>query len=302
MNEVAHIFKEAGIKDVRIAEPMSRHTTWKVGGPVDFFVYPQSKAELESAMNIVRQKGLEWLAIGRGSNLLIRDKGLRGVVIKIGRGLDKITVTGNKIVAGGGCSSIRLSKMAARHGLTGLEFAEGIPGTVGGAVFMNAGAHGSESAQVLQSAEILLESGEWATLSREELGFRYRTSILQKERRGIVTQAVFELTKGNQEEITQRMKHYKEHRRKTQPLQHPCAGSVFRNPPGDHAGRLIEASGLKGYQIGDAMVSTQHANFIINRGQAKAEDVLNLIHHIRSTVEERFGVQLVPEVRVVGEG
>lgn len=302
MNEVAHLFKEAGIKDVRIAEPMSRHTTWKVGGPVDFFVSPQSKAELESAMRIVREEGLSWWAIGRGSNLLVRDKGLRGVVIKMGRGMDEIEVTGNQIIADGGCSLIRLSKTAARHGLTGLEFAEGIPGTVGGAVFMNAGAHGSEFAEVLKSAEILLESGEWVTLTNEELGFRYRTSILQKERKGIVTKAVFELTEGNKEEIIQRMNRYKDHRRKTQPLQHPCAGSVFRNPPGDHAGRLIEASGLKGYQIGDAMVSTQHANFIINRGQAKAEDVLNLIHHIMDTVEEKFGVRLVPEVRVVGEG
>lgn len=302
MNEVARAFEQAGIKDVRIDEPMSRHTTWKVGGPVDFFINPQNKAELEKAMNIVCQKGLSWRAIGRGSNLLVRDGGLRGVVFKIGRGLDEISVTGTQIVAGGGCSLIRLSNVAARHGLTGLEFAEGIPGTVGGAVFMNAGAHGSESAQVLQSAEILLESGEWATLTREQLGFRYRTSVLQTERKGIVTEAVFELMEGNKEEITGMMNRYKEHRRRTQPLQHPCAGSVFRNPPGDHAGRLVEAAGLKGYRIGDAEVSTQHANFIINRGQATAKDVLTLIHHIIQQVEERFGATLIPEVQVVGEG
>jgi UDP-N-acetylmuramate dehydrogenase len=192
--------------------------------------------------------------------------------------------------------------MAAKHGLEGLEFAGGIPGNVGGAVYMNAGAHGSEISRVLQSATILKEDGEWLTLSNEQMEFRYRTSILQTKIKGIVTEATFELAYGNREEIASRLAQYKDRRRQTQPLQFPCAGSVFRNPPGDYAGRLIQEAGLKGYRIGGAEVSTMHANFIINRGNATAQDVLNLINHIIHTVEEKFNVRLEPEVQVVGEG
>ncbi|MGI6128321.1 MAG: FAD-binding protein, partial [Planifilum sp.] len=160
---------EAGVKDVRINEPMSNHTTWRVGGPADLFIYPRSKRELERAMRIVHRHGLPWRVIGRGSNLLVRDGGIRGVVFKIGDGLDFLTIDGTSVVAGGGCSLIKLSRQTAKQGLTGLEFAEGIPGTVGGAVYMNAGAHGSETSRVLTSAEVLLESGERVVLSNEEL-------------------------------------------------------------------------------------------------------------------------------------
>lgn len=292
---------EAGVKDVRINEPMSNHTTWRVGGPADLFIYPRSKRELERAMRIVHRHGLPWRVIGRGSNLLVRDGGIRGVVFKIGDGLDFLTIDGTSVVAGGGCSLIKLSRQTAKQGLTGLEFAEGIPGTVGGAVYMNAGAHGSETSRVLTSAEVLLESGERVVLSNEELEFRYRTSVLQGKMRGIVTEASFQLVYGDPQKIASEMARYRDRRKQTQPLQYPCAGSVFRNPPGDHAGRLIEASGLKGYRVGDAEVSTQHANFIINRGRATATDVLALIEHIVRTVEERFGVRLKTEVQVVGE-
>lgn len=292
---------DAGVKDVRINEPLSQHTTWKVGGPADLFIYPRSKDELERAMKIVGKHGYPWRVIGRGSNLLVRDGGIRGVVFKIGEGLDALTIDGTRVVAGGGCSLVRLSRQTAKQGLTGMEFAEGIPGTVGGAVCMNAGAHGSEMSRVLTSAEVLLDSGERVVFSNEELGFRYRTSVLQENVKGIVTEASFQLAFGDPQQIASEIARYRGRRKQTQPLQYPCAGSVFRNPPGDHAGRLIEASGLKGYRVGDAEVSTQHANFIINRGRATAADVLALIDHIVQTVQERFGVRLKTEVQVVGE-
>lgn len=301
MKTVVRELIDAGVKDVRINEPLSQHTTWKVGGPADLFIYPRSKDELERAMKIVGKHGYPWRVIGRGSNLLVRDGGIRGVVFKIGEGLDALTIDGTRVVAGGGCSLVRLSRQTAKQGLTGMEFAEGIPGTVGGAVCMNAGAHGSEMSRVLTSAEVLLDSGERVVFSNEELGFRYRTSVLQENVKGIVTEASFQLAFGDPQQIASEIARYRGRRKQTQPLQYPCAGSVFRNPPGDHAGRLIEASGLKGYRVGDAEVSTQHANFIINRGRATAADVLALIDHIVQTVQERFGVRLKTEVQVVGE-
>lgn len=301
MKTIARELIDAGVEDVRVDEPLSQHTTWKVGGPADLFIYPRSKDELERAMKIVRKHGLPWRVIGRGSNLLVLDGGIRGVVFKIGEGLDGLVIDGTRVVAGGGCSLIRLSRRTAEQGLTGMEFAEGIPGTVGGAVCMNAGAHGSEISRILISAEVLLGSGERVVFSNEELGFRYRTSVLQGKVQGIVTEASFQLDFGDPQKIASSMARYRERRKQTQPLQFPCAGSVFRNPPGDHAGRLIEASGLKGFRVGDAEVSTQHANFIINRGQATAADVLALIDHIVRTVEERFGVRLKTEVLVVGD-
>jgi UDP-N-acetylmuramate dehydrogenase len=166
---------------------------------------------------------------------------------------------------------------------------------------MNAGAHGSEISKVLKSAEVLTETGEWLQLSNEDLHFRYRTTILQEKIKGIVTGASFELQQGDAKQITSSLSSFKDRRRKTQPLQYPCAGSTFRNPPGDHAGRLIEAAGLKGYRIGDAEFSTLHGNFIINLGQAKASDVLALINHARKTIAQKYGVTLVPEVEVIGE-
>ncbi|SFS50075.1 UDP-N-acetylmuramate dehydrogenase [Marininema halotolerans] len=302
MQAIAQELIDLGVEDVRVDEPLSHHTTWKVGGPADLFIYPRSREELEKTMMVIREHHLPWRIIGRGSNLLVRDGGIRGAVIKLGAGLDHLQVVGEQVVVGGGYSFVKLSVMVAKHGLTGLEFAGGIPGTVGGAVFMNAGAHGSELSQVLESAEVLLEDGRWVRITAEEMAFRYRTSILQSEMRGIVTEATFNLREGDREVVATTMAQFKDRRRMTQPLQFPCAGSVFRNPPGDHSGRLIEAAGLKGYRIGDAEVSEQHANFIINRGQATANDVLALIQHIIRTIEDKYGVTLEPEVRVVGEG
>jgi UDP-N-acetylmuramate dehydrogenase len=301
VEQIIQEMKNIGIQDVRVNEPLSRHTTWKVGGPADLLIYPRNKEELEQAMQVVYRHQIPWRVIGRGSNLLVRDGGIRGVVFKLDEGFNELKVDGTRVTAGGGYSTILLATMTSRQGLTGLEFAAGIPGNVGGAVYMNAGAHGSEISKVLHSATVLLETGEWVTLSNEEMEFRYRTSVLQTKLKGIVTEASFTLEYGERDEIMSRLTSYKDRRRKTQPLQYPCAGSVFRNPPGDYAGRLIQEAGLKGFRIGDAEVSTTHANFIINRGNATAKNVLQLIEHIIQTIEEKYNIRLEPEVQVVGE-
>jgi UDP-N-acetylmuramate dehydrogenase len=292
---------ECGIEDIRVNESLARHTTWKVGGPADLFIYACSREELERALKVIYCHRLPWRVLGRGSNLLVRDGGIRGIVIKLGEAFDHLKIDGTQVRAGGGYSTILLASVTTKQGLTGLEFAGGIPGNVGGAVYMNAGAHGAEISHVLVSAEVLLETGAWVTLSNEQLQFRYRTSILQHALRGIVTEATFQLQVGDKEQITAALVAFKDRRRQTQPLQFPCAGSVFRNPPGDYAGRLIQAAGLQGYRIGDAEVSTLHANFIINRGQATAEEIFALIQYVRKTVQEKDQIALELEVHVVGE-
>jgi len=281
-------------------EPMAPYTTWQGGGPADVMAVPDTKDQLARLVRLLHERNVPWLVIGRGSNLLVTDKGIRGVVIKLGKDFDFVRFEGKTVRAGGAFSMIKLSVLAGKHGLTGLEFAGGIPGSVGGAVFMNAGAQGSETARVLKVAEVLLETGEWTDMTAQRLAFSYRHSRLQ-EMKGIVTEAVFELEYGDRREIAAAMATYKDRRLRTQPLTEPSAGSVFRNPEGGHAARLIEEAGLKGFRVGGAQVSTLHANFIINTGNATAGDILALIEHIQAVVEERFGVRLKPEVRVVGE-
>lgn len=299
--QLLEVFQKNGVEHIKQNEALSRHTTWKVGGPADFYIEPADKEELMNAMKVVYEHKVPWRIIGRGSNLLVKDGGIRGVVFHLQKAFDYLQIDGTTVSAGGAYSTILLASRTAKAGLTGLEFAGGIPGNVGGAVYMNAGAHGSEISKVLQSAEVLTETGEWLHLSNEDLHFRYRTTILQEEIKGIVTGASFELQQGDAKQITSSLASFKDRRRKTQPLQYPCAGSTFRNPPGDHAGRLIEAAGLKGYRIGDAEFSTLHGNFIINLGQAKARDVLALIDHARKTIAQKYGITLVPEVEVIGE-
>ena len=301
MKQIADELVQAGIEKVWTDEPLANHTTWRIGGPADLLIQPKDKASLQKALQILHRHEIPWSVIGRGSNLLVRDRGIRGAVLKVAEGLSHCEFRGEEVCVGAGYSMIRLAMETGKMGLTGMEFAGGIPGTVGGAVYMNAGAHGSDLSRILIDAEILFENGEAKVLTNEELSFSYRTSLLQKQK-GIVVEARFQLRAGDRQQIASTLAANKERRRRTQPLQLPCAGSVFRNPPGDHAGRLIEAAGLKGYQIGGAQVSEIHANFIVNRGGATATDVLTLINHIRSTILEKFGVEMHPEVLVVGEG
>ncbi|MFC3798168.1 UDP-N-acetylmuramate dehydrogenase [Cohnella sp. GCM10012308] len=285
---------------VKVSEPLAAHTTWKIGGPADLFLVPADAEQLAAAIAVLRRHGVPWTVLGRGSNTLASDKGVRGAVIKLGGGFDAVRFEGNLVIAGGSYSFIKLSIMAGKEGLTGLEFAGGIPGNVGGAVYMNAGAHHSDVSRILKSADIVWEDGSKGTYGNEELRFGYRHSILQ-EKRGIVTEAVFALTPGDRKEIAAMLASYKDRRLRTQPLQLACAGSVFRNPEGDHAARLIEAAGLKGTREGGAVVSELHANFIVNEDHATAEDVLALMERVRRTVNERFGILLVPEVLLMGE-
>lgn len=302
MTQFIHELKEANVGKVWENEPLANHTSWKIGGPADILVQPKGKEELIQCLQLIHRYKLSYRAIGRGSNLLVRDGGIRGVVIKMGEGLDHFSIDGERVIVDAGHSLIKLATIVGKHGLSGLEFAGGIPGTVGGAVYMNAGAHGSDVSRVLHSAEILFDDGELATLSNEDMKFSYRQSLLQTERKGVCVQATFQLKKGDRATILAEMAKYKDYRRDTQPLQQASCGSVFRNPKPYSAGQLIEKAGLKGYAVGDAQVSLRHANFIVNNGRATARDVLTLIDHIRTTVLEKFGVDMHPEVQVVGEG
>jgi UDP-N-acetylmuramate dehydrogenase len=297
---LANELKESLIGTVKENEPMANHTTIKIGGPAEIFVEPTSVENLEKTMQIIRRHQAQWIAIGRGSNLLVSDQGISGVVIKLGAGLDKVEIEGTSLVVGGGHSLVSLATSISRKGLSGLEFASGIPGSVGGAVFMNAGAHGSDISRILEKALVLFEDGKLEWVSNEEMEFSYRTSVLQKKRPGVVVEAVFSLTEGNKEEIFSEMQKNKDYRKETQPWNFPCAGSIFRNPLPNYAGKLIEVAGLKGYQIGGAKISEMHGNFIVNTGNAKADDVLRLIQHVKDTIYDLYEVKMETEVEIIG--
>jgi UDP-N-acetylmuramate dehydrogenase len=289
----------AQVGEIRLNEALAPYTTWKIGGPADVFIVPATKEKLALCIKLLNQNETPWFVIGRGSNLLVGDQGFRGVVIKLDETSESIRFEGTRVYAGAACSFVKLSRLTAKEGLTGLEFAGGIPGSVGGAVYMNAGAHGSDVSHILKQAEVLLQSGEFIVMQKQDLQYAYRHSLLHQVP-GIVTEAVFELSEGDRKEIAGAMAAYRDRRVRTQPLQQACAGSVFRNPANDHAARLIEAAGLKGLRVGGAEISTKHANFIVNIGQATAQDVLTLINQIQSTIKQQFGVQLVTEVLIVG--
>lgn len=300
MQSVISELRAAQVGELLLNEPLAPYTTWKIGGPADLLVIPENKDQLVETIRILHQHELPFLPIGRGSNMLVSDKGVRGIVVKLGAGMNHLRFEENRVYVGGAYSLITLSVKAGREGLTGLEFTGGIPGTVGGAVYMNAGAHGSDMSRILKEAEIVLETGELVRLQQEDLLFAYRHSVLHTLP-GIVTEAVLELAPGDRKEIAAAQATYKERRIRTQPLHLPCAGSTFRNPDQHFAAKLIEEAGLKGLRVGGAEVSAQHANFIINTGEATAEDVLRLMEQMQYVVQERYGIQLVPEVLMVGE-
>jgi UDP-N-acetylmuramate dehydrogenase len=300
MEQLASKLKEANVGKVLMGESLANHTTMKIGGPADLLVEPSSVEGLETTIKYIKEFGVSWRAIGRGSNLLVSDKGIEGVVIKLGEGLDSLEIHDTEITVGGGYPLIKLATVLSRKGLSGLEFAAGIPGSVGGAVYMNAGAHRSDMSKIVKKAYVLFADGTFEWLSNEELKYSYRTSVLQKERPGICVEAVLSLEKGDAEEIKAELQKNKDYRRDTQPWKHPCAGSIFRNPLPQFAGQLIEEAGLKGHQIGGAQVSPMHGNFIVNKDQATATDVLNLIAFIQKTIKERYNVDLHTEVEIIG--
>lgn len=299
LNQIAEKLKDEDLGTVLLNEPLKNHTTLKIGGPADLYYEPKNIESLKTALSYIKEVNVPIRAIGRGSNLLVADGGIEGVVIKVGEGLNHLEKSDNTIRVGGGYSLITLATLMSREAFTGLEFAAGIPGSVGGAVFMNAGAHGSDMSKIVEKALILFPDGELKWLSTEELGFSYRTSILQ-EKGGICVEAVLVLEKGDKETIMAELKKNKDYRRNTQPWNFPCCGSVFRNPLPNYAGQLIESSGLKGTQIGGAQISEMHANFIVNTGDAKAKDVLELISFIQKTIKEKHGVDLHTEVEIIG--
>lgn len=300
MKQLAKELMEAEVGKVLENESLARYTTMKIGGPADILIVPSSVASVEKALELVGKYKTKWTAIGRGSNLLVSDKGIEGVVIRLGEGLDHLEVEGTTVRVGGGYPLIKLSTLLSRQGLSGLEFASGIPGSVGGAVYMNAGAHKSDVSEILTKARIMFEDGTIAWITKEELEFSYRTSILQTKRPGIVLEAELRLKEGNREEIVGVMQKNKDYRRETQPWNHPCAGSIFRNPLPNFAGDLVEKAGLRGHQIGGAKISEMHGNFIVNAGSASAQDVLDLIAFVKKTIKEKFDIDLYTEVEIIG--
>lgn len=292
---------EYQVGTVKKDEELARHTTMKIGGPADLFIEPTSIEGLKKTMQLVQKHRINWRAIGRGSNLLVSDQGIDGVVIKLGNNLKEMKLDGTTLTVGAGFSIVALSVLISKKGLSGLEFASGIPGSIGGAVYMNAGAHGSDISKILTEAHILFEDGSLQWLTKDEMEFSYRTSVLQKKRPGIVVEASFQLTEGDKEQIVAVMQKNKDYRKVTQPYDSPCAGSIFRNPLPHYAGKLIEEAGLKGFQIGGAQISEMHGNFIVNTGSAKAFDVLQLIQYVKKTIMEKYNIQMETEVEIIGK-
>ena len=280
-------------------EPMKKHTTFRVGGPADLYVCPK-KQELPVILGLAKKKGLAVTVIGNGSNLLVGDKGFRGAIIQLYKSMGTFQVEGNQITAQAGCSLAQIANAALDAALTGFEFAAGIPGTLGGAVVMNAGAYGGEMKDVLTSVRVMTEEGEIMELPAEELGLGYRTSIIP-EKRYIVLGAVISLTEGKKEEIKAQMDDLRQKRVSKQPLEYPSAGSTFKRPEGYFAGKLIMDAGLRGYAVGDAQVSEKHCGFVINRGNATAAEILQLMKDVQERVKKQSGVTLEPEVKMIGE-
>jgi UDP-N-acetylmuramate dehydrogenase len=281
-------------------EPMRNHTSFRIGGPADVLVLPGSIADLRQTVRLARRLSLPLTVTGNGSNLLVRDGGLRGIVLKLGDAFDRIAVQGSRMTARSGALLAVVSRAAGEHALVGLEFAIGIPGTLGGAVIMNAGAYGGEMKDVVTHVTALDETGELHELGPAELQFGYRRSLLQ-QRAWIVAEVEMQLQPGDRAAIDAKMADLTRQREAKQPLSFPSAGSVFKRPPGKYVGPMVEELGLKGYRIGDAQVSEKHAGFIINRGAATAADVLALIQHVRERVQAAYDVWLETEVRIIGE-
>lgn len=288
------------LKNVRYNEPMRNHTSFKLGGPADIFIEPEDEAELANTIKALREQAVPYYVIGNGSNLLVSDKGLRGAVVKIGERFANYTIDGERITAGSGILLSTLSKLAAGNSLAGMEFASGIPGSLGGAVTMNAGAYSGEMKDIVEWVEVLDRELKQRRLANSEMEFGYRKSII--ESRGyLVVRCCLKLRKGDRNEINGIMADLTERRKSKQPLHLASAGSTFKRPEGYFAGKLIEDCGLRGFSIGGAQVSPMHCGFVVNNGNATARDVYELIKHVQKTVYEKFNVRLDTEVKILGE-
>lgn len=296
LTELQNVMGGSGIF---MEEPMKKHTTFRVGGPADVLVQPDETA-LAAILALCRQYHVSYSFIGNGSNLLVGDKGIRGVVIEMTDPMGNIEVDGTKITAQAGAMLSKIANTAASNGLGGMEFAAGIPGSVGGAVVMNAGAYGGEMKDIIEKVYVLDENGAQLELDRDALDLGYRHSCIP-EKKYIVTKVVLELVPRNEAEIRSKMKELNEKRAEKQPLQYPSAGSTFKRPEGYFAGKLIMDAGLRGYQVGGAQVSEKHCGFVINKGDATAADICQLMRDVSDKVQAQFGVVLEPEVKMIGE-
>ena len=288
-----------GDDNVALDEPMSKHTSFRIGGPADLFVTPDDIDELRDVVAACRAAGVPHFVLGCGSDLLVADEGYRGVIVSCTKGLVNVAIDGETMACQAGVPLREASEMACELGLSGLEFACGIPGSVGGACFMNAGAYGGCVADVLESVRCLMPDGTQQSLPVEELALGYRASRVRDEGL-VVLSATFRLHESDQDDIRARMDDFTQRRRKKQPLELPSAGSTFKRPEGHFAGKLISDAGLKGYAHGGASVSTKHAGFVVNNGGATAADVHAVIRHVQDEVERQFGVRLEPELRFLG--
>ena len=304
MRDIMNIYHKlidiVGQDNVLKDEPMSKHTTFRVGGEADYFVTPTNYKLLWQVISMCKENELPYHIVGNGSNLLVGDKGFRGVIIQLLGNLNNIEVAGNTIKVEAGAMLSKIANVALDSGLKGLEFAAGIPGTFGGGVMMNAGAYDGEMKDVIKSVRVLDEIGELKTLSLDDLELGYRTSILTRKPY-IVVDGIIELEKGDKEVISSLMKELAYKRSSKQPLEYPSAGSTFKRPVGHFAGKLIADAGLKGYKVGGAMVSEKHAGFVINEKGATAKDIVILMEHVREVVMDKYGVKLKPEVKCIGE-
>ena len=288
-----------GEDNVELDEPLSDHTTFEIGGPADVYVVPESTDEVREVIAACRDAQVEYFVLGNGSDLLVSDEGYRGVIIGLADGFTNVTIDGDEICCQAGVSLREASEMACELGLTGLEFACGIPGTIGGACFMNAGAYDGCIADVLKCVRAIMPDGSVETIGVEDLALGYRASRIRDDGLVVLT-ATFALRKGNPDTIRARMDDLTHKRESKQPLDKPSAGSTFKRPEGYFAGKLIMDAGLQGYQVGGAAVSKKHAGFVVNMGGATAADVHAVIEHVQDEVERQFGVRLEPEVRFLG--
>lgn len=280
-------------------EPLYKHTTYKVGGPARIYLAVKDVESLVKTIKYCRKHRIKYMIIGRGSNLLFSDKEYEGIIISLNENFNKVKINGSIIKAQAGVSMISLAYQAAKIGLSGFEFMGGIPGSIGGGIFMNAGAYKSCLSEVVKSVKVLNENLKVVTLTKEEMEFSYRHSIIQDHPKWIVLEATFELENKSVEEINEKLDKRKERRMSSQPWNKPSAGSVFRNPEGNAAWKLIDDAKLRGYEIGGAQVSPKHSNFIVNNGYASAKDIYDLIFYVQKTVQEQSGVLLKPEVRFI---
>lgn len=285
---------------IRIKEPLATHTSFQIGGPADCFLLPETEEQVAEAVRLCREEGMPFFILGKGSNLLVSDAGYQGTIIKLAENFSRIEISGNRVTAQSGAALSDMAERIAAQRLAGFEFASGIPGTLGGAVTMNAGAYGGEIKDIIQEATVLDRSGTIRCLEKDELRLGYRKSIIQEEHM-VVLSASFLLTEGREEDIRSSIGELTRKREEKQPLEYPSAGSTFKRPEGYFAGKLIMDSGLRGYSVGNAQISEKHCGFVINKGGATALEVYTLIQDVIRIVYEKQGVKLEPEVRMLGE-